>query len=326
MATVTANAVRLLPEFDARQLQEELFSLGGQRFSPQATYSEGEITESLTEGWRVLSLRSPGGDPSRTDAGGPGLVDYADTPYLEEAPYTASVLRGLGASLRAVRFMSLEPGAAVGEHTDHPYGLPVGWARLHLPIVTNDQAVIVIEGVEHRWQPGELWYANFGRPHHLYNHGPQPRVHLVIDVYVTPGLLDLFPADVRDGIDESVVMFQRPEVRLSSAELEGLSGSIPVPENFLRTYPEPPTVTEFEEAAVPDSVGDLRAENGRLVLRVGDRYETVLVHLGGLEFRPLCWTEERTMRFTDTAGTSRIVFGYRHGGHRAETVRQGSPS
>ncbi|WP_406003914.1 aspartyl/asparaginyl beta-hydroxylase domain-containing protein [Streptomyces sp. NBC_00829] len=166
-----SDIVKLLPGFDASRLKEELFPLGDKRFNPQATYSKGEIAQSFTDSWRVLSLRGPDGDPERTEPGGLGLVDYASTPLMRQVSHTASVLKSLDVPLRAVRYMTLEPSAAVAEHTLYPYGLPVGSVRLQIPIVTNDQAVLVLEGVETQWQPGELWYANCGRPRHPYNHG-----------------------------------------------------------------------------------------------------------------------------------------------------------
>ncbi|MEU3048448.1 aspartyl/asparaginyl beta-hydroxylase domain-containing protein [Streptomyces sp. NPDC006984] len=318
------DIVKLLPEFDASTLQEELFALGGERFKPQATYSEGEITQSLTDGWRVLSLRGPGGDPERTDPGGPGLVDYADTPLIQMAPYTASILKGLNVPLRAVRYMTLEPGASVAEHTDYPYGLPVGWARLHLPIVTNDQAVLVIDGVENRWQPGELWYANFGRPHHLYNRGSQPRVHLVVDCYVSETLLDLFPARARQEMDPTGIMFWREEITASSDELCALTGPVTVPAGFIEAYAEPPSPEEFESAGA-DLQGTLQVANGRLVLHIDGLYESALVCVGEREFRPLCWTEERTMKFETVNGVPRISFRYRHGSYQTEIVRSNRP-
>ncbi|MFC9409649.1 aspartyl/asparaginyl beta-hydroxylase domain-containing protein [[Kitasatospora] papulosa] len=320
------DIVKLLPEFDASRLQEELFALGGERFKPQATYSKGEITQSLTDGWRVLSLRGPDGDPERTDAGGPGLVDYADTPLMREVPYTASVLKGLDLPLRAVRYMTLEPGAAVAEHTDYPYGLPVGWVRLHIPIVTNDQAVLILKGVENRWQPGELWYANFGRPHHLYNHGTHPRVHLVVDCYASEALLDLFPEKARQEMDLAEIMFYREELVASpDDDLHSLTGSVSVPAGFLQAYAEPPSPEEFAALGSSDAIGSLRVSDGRLILKVEGHYEHVLICVEEGEFRKLGWTEERTIKITIDGGVPQIEFRYRHGSYQTEIVRSNRP-
>ncbi|MGW7435560.1 aspartyl/asparaginyl beta-hydroxylase domain-containing protein [Streptomyces sp. NPDC054849] len=319
------DVVRLLPKPDPEQLQRELFSLG-ERFSPQATFDAGTIIENEYEGWRVLSLRGPDGDPGRTDAGGPGLADYADTPFMAKVPYTASVLAGLGPALRSVRYMSMEPGAAVGVHTDYPYGLPVGWARLHMPITTNDQAVIVIDGAEQRWQPGELWYANFGLPHHLYNRGDQPRVHLVIDCFCDPGLLNLFPDEYRAILDPADVMLRAERKPTVPDELTSLVGPLPVPAAFLLPYADPPSAAEWSDPARPDAAGELVVRDGRLILVAEDEPDAVLEHIGDNEFRYQCWSEERTVRFEVRDGVRNAVFRYRHGSYRTEVARPGVPS
>jgi hypothetical protein len=298
-----------------------LYALGGERFKPQATYSKGEVTQSLTEGWRVLSLRGPDGDPERTDPGGPGLVDYADTTLMGKVPYTASVLQSFDVPLRAVRYMTLEPGAAVAEHTDYPYGLPVGWVRLHIPIVTNDQAVLVLEGIENRWQPGELWYANFGRPHHLYNHGTHPRVHLVVDCYASETLLDLFPEEARQEMDRTEIMFYREEIATPLDELYSLTGSFSVPAGFLQAYADPPPPEKFASFDSSDALGSLRVSDGRLVLKVEGHYEHALARAGEREFRKLGWTEERTIKFRMDGEVPQITFRYRHGSYQTEVTR-----
>lgn len=316
------TTVRLSPEYDVAKLQEALLVLGGQRYFPQRTYSEGKITETLTDGWRILPLRSPGGDPNRTDPGGPGLVDYADTPSLAEVPYLASIMAGLNTQLRAVRLMSLEAGATVEEHRDYPYGLPVGWVRLHAPIVTNDGAVLVVGGVENRWRPGGLYYADFGLPHSVRNTGDTARVHLVLDCFVTAGLLAQFPADFRAGLDEAETMLVRPARPIEHPRLQGFTGPIPVPAAFVATYEQAPTIAEFEDSAAADTKGHLRIdEEGRLVLAIDDGLESALVHIGGDEFRFLCWTEERTLAFEQRDGRTELVFRYRHGSRRAEIRR-----
>ena len=156
------------------------------------------------------------------------LLGYLDTPLLGEAPYLAFVLSDLRLPLRAVRLMSLEPGKSVGEHSDG-CGLPEGWVRLHLPILTNSMAAIVMGGIEHQWNPGELWYADFGRPHSVYNRGAERRVHLIIDAFLDSRFLDLVPREVLPHIDLSEIMFHRVEQPMLSGTLDALEGPISVP-------------------------------------------------------------------------------------------------
>ncbi|MFF0451184.1 hypothetical protein ACFYT4_33205 [Streptomyces sp. NPDC004609] len=57
------------------------------------------------------------------------------------------------APLNAVRLMALGPGAVSKAHCDPKYRLDRGLVRLHIPIVTDPQAVLVLDGVEQptRW-------------------------------------------------------------------------------------------------------------------------------------------------------------------------------
>ncbi len=316
--------VKLVPQFDVKLLQAELFGLGGDRFRPQASFYAGRIVEEEFQGWRVLALRAPGGDIRRADPGGPGLVDYNNTEHMAKTPYTSSILNELGTPLRAVRYLSLEPGAAVAEHRDYPYGLNVGWARLHLPIVTNEQAAITINGVPTCWQPGELWYANFGRLHSLYNHGSSPRVHLVIDCYCGPGLVGLFPSEHRPALDDSELMLRKPEVTLPREHAESLVGDIVIPSAFLKSYLDPPSGETFAVEG-EDLTGRVELEQDRLVLRGEDGHESILVHIGGLEFRELCWTEERTLQFSSSAAGARVTFKNRSGSRVVEATRSRCP-
>jgi len=42
--------------------------------------------------------------------------------------------------------------------------------------------------------PGEVWYADFDRVHHVHNPGREPRVHLLLDCVVNDWLLERFDA------------------------------------------------------------------------------------------------------------------------------------
>ena len=320
--TTDIDTMKLVPEYDVPRLQDELCTLGVDRFRLQASFWRGRVTERSRDGWRVLSLRSPGGDPARTDPGGPGLVDYLDTPLLDETPYIASVLSSLRIPLRAVRLMSLAPGESVGEHADN-CGFPLGLVRLHLPIVTNEGAVLVIGGREHRWQPGELWYANFALPHSVHNRGSHARVHLVIDCDIVEAFLDLIPPDMLPHIDRSETMFCRAEQPVPVAKLNALTGPVSIPATFLRaSFQTQRVLPELIDGLAPDCEGVLRIVDGQLLLIAGEQFKVALVHLGDLEFRPLGWTEQRTIKFDFRDGARRIRYRYRFGSNRTEVVRE----
>jgi len=316
--SVCPDTVKLLPEYDVLQLQKDLGNLADHRFRSQSSFKKGNVVEGSVPGWHVLSLRSAGGDPARTDPGGLGLVGFADTPLLEETPYIASVLSALPMPLMSVRLMSLHPGASVPEHKDG-CGLSAGWVRLHLPVVTNDGAVIVLGGRQHRWQPGELWYADFGRPHSVSNKGGHARVHLVIDCYVNEGLLELFPAHVLPQIDRPEIMFYREEQPVPLARLEALTGPISVPAKVFQPLEEWDEDPPAELA--PDCDCALRIVDGQFVLIVDSQVRSALVHLGDLEFRQLGGTEGTTLKFEFPDGARRIRYRRRFGNVRREIVR-----
>lgn len=316
--TTDITTIKLLPEYDVARLEKDLAALSGDCFRRKSKIRQGRVIDSGVDGWRVLSLRSPGGDPTRTDPGGMGLSEYLDTPALDETPYIASVLRALPLPLRAVRLMSLAPGEAVGEHSDPGWGLRTGGVRLHLPIVTNEDAVLVFEGNEHRWQPGELWYADFDRPHSVHNHGRQTRVHLVIDCYVVEAFLGLIPPRVLAHMDTADVVFHRMQQPVSSATLDTLAGPISVPPAFLLTSKTPQDQRDAQTA--PDHTGVLRVLDERLVLIAGER-QIALVHIGSLEFRLLGGTEARTIKFVLRDGVRKIRYRSRLGSDQWDVER-----
>ncbi len=105
-------------------------------------------------------------------------------------------------NLHRVRFMKLAPGGGeLSRHTDQvdpDSGLNIGKvARIHIPIYTNDAVGFSV------WNPngdmtflnmkvGEAWVLDTRKPHKVVNHGTTDRIHLVIDVKVTPKCKALF--------------------------------------------------------------------------------------------------------------------------------------
>lgn len=314
-------AVQLPVTFDVPRLRADLEEVGYDAFRGQRTYNTGTVIESAVVGWRVLALRSPGGDPDRTDPGGPGLVEYADTPWRARTPYLASILDTLPTRLRTARLMVLAPGAEVDEHRDYPYGLGAGWVRLHVPILTNDRAASIIDGLRQQWQPGTFWYGDFDRPHSVHNHGSTDRVHLVVDCYVNHALLDLFPVEFRTAVRWTDVLVQPDEVPLSDADAMP-ERVLQVPAAFLRGVGPDDLAAETE----PDLTAGLHRDGGRLLLDIDGLDPARLVHLGGGTFRLAGWTTERTVHL-HTSG-SQVVARYqvRFGSRVEERTRRTVPA
>lgn len=253
--------------------------------------------------WRSLSLRSIGGDPERTDAGGPSLEEFADTPLLGKAPYIAEFLAGIPAPLRAVRLMALGPGAESPLHHDTKYGFPWGTLRLHVPVITTPGAVLLIGADTHRWEAGALWYADFTRMHMVRNSDAVTRVHLVIDCHVTEQLLGLFPPEFQHPAVLRNALLAMPEVPLDPAAAEEMCCVFDMPASF-RWFDE----ADGEFTRDPEVVrARIDQHRGRLALFVGDEPAYGLVHLGEGKFRLAGWTVERSLQVSAGAAGDRVV-------------------
>ncbi|WP_055634445.1 aspartyl/asparaginyl beta-hydroxylase domain-containing protein [Streptomyces griseoruber] len=303
-----APTARLTPDFDADQLAHELAAVTSHPWQHQRThYAAGHIGPDTPTDWRVLPLRSPGGDPTRTDPGGPGPDAYTATHWLDRMPYLRDVLAEIPAPLNAVRLLALGPGSASQPHCDPKYALERGMVRLHIPIVTHPDAVLVLDGAEHRWQPGEFWYGDFSREHLVRNTGPVRRVHAVIDALFTRELAALFPAHWQESLPGADVLSNR-------LPAPALRPGPPLP----RTVNLPSGFTDFSR----DTPLDGPTVPVRLTERVGNPMLTVaersfaLEHVVDGEYRYAGWSEQRTLHL----GNDHVVLHARHG--RAVTSQQ----
>jgi hypothetical protein len=314
--TTYPESAPLASFFDIARLQADLDVLRHERWGAQRPFGQDGMHRAVEIDWQILSLRSIGGDPARTDPGGAGLEDYADTPWLAKAPYLSETLIAIPAPVRGVRLMALGVGTTVHEHCDTKYGFACGTLRLHVPIDTNPESIAVIDGRSHHWEAGRLWFGDFGRRHYVANTGDRTRVHMVIDCLVTPELIELFPPDFREQLPRSEVMFARDPVPLTAAEVPRFCCRFAVPGEF-------PQWSEDETTAEPDLDGAIEILDGRLVLTIGGEPTFGLVHLGLGEFRLVGWTEERTI-VVDSASTVR--FRVREGRRLDESIRPAQPS
>ncbi len=106
---------------------------------------------------------------------------FQNTEALEACPYFKEVIDAFECEKEAARLMNLPAGAVVNTHTDHELGYEDGIFRVHIPIITNDDVVFTINGVDVRMQPGEVWYTNVNLPHGVVNGGTTNRINLVFD-------------------------------------------------------------------------------------------------------------------------------------------------
>ncbi|MFB6513440.1 aspartyl/asparaginyl beta-hydroxylase domain-containing protein [Streptomyces virginiae] len=122
--------------------------------------------------------------------------------FSERALHRCGPNRERPLRLNAARLRALGPGA-VGERYGAPkYRLARGCVHLRIPLTTNPDAVLYLDGTEHTCQPGEFWYGDFSREHAVRSLGTTTtttRVHTVIDVLFTIELAVLFPPDWQDS-------------------------------------------------------------------------------------------------------------------------------
>lgn len=283
-----AEAARLVPSFDPDRLAHELAEVTGHRWQRQRTHAPGGGVGAVASvDWRVLPLRSPGGDPQRTDPGGPGPADYAPTTWLQQLPYLRGILDSIPAPLNAVRLMALGPGAASQPHRDPKYALDRGFVRLHIPLVTHPDAVLVLAGVEHRWRPGQFWYGDFSREHLVRNTGPITRVHTVIDALLTRELAGWFPPDWQTTLADGDVLLNRPTPQPAPCPVT-LPYRTLLPHGFTDFDHDQPLEGPLQAAHVAE-VG------GQLTLTAADRV-FALTSVGPDEYRFVGWSEERTLQ------------------------------
>jgi hypothetical protein len=134
------------------------------------------------------------------------VSQYAYTAAGKECPVLRNLLEGLGTDVYLVRYLKLRPGELVKFHTDDVVFRDTSkMVRLHLPVVTNTDAVLrfgtplqepargfMIWDAKQVWEThmpsGNLWFTNVNALHAVYNGGSQDRIHLVVDVKPHPRL------------------------------------------------------------------------------------------------------------------------------------------
>ncbi|MEU9397913.1 aspartyl/asparaginyl beta-hydroxylase domain-containing protein [Streptomyces sp. NPDC048324] len=292
--TSAAEAAQLTPAFDldAGRLAAELAAVTSHTWNVQRTHTYGgQVGQAAPIDWRVLPLRSLGGDADRTDPGGPGPQPFAPTRWFQELPYLAQLLDAVPAPLNAVRLMALGPGAISTAHCDPKYRLDRGLTRLHIPVVTTPDAVLVLDGVEHCWQPGTLWYGDFSREHLVRNTSQTvTRIHVVIDALLTADLASWFPGSWSELFTHGEVLLNRPTPASTPSWPAGLPYDALVPSGF----------ADFDAAAPLD--GSLlptrldRTADDVLTLTVAGRSFALLPAGDSGEWRFSGWSEQRTLQ------------------------------
>jgi len=116
------------------------------------------------------------------------------TPAAEYCPHIMNELLpqlGIGSLLR-VAFYRVDAGTGVGRHRDWEMGRANGVVRIHVPIVTNEQAIMFNNGRWYHMPAGQAWYFDTSSIHAVENGGDEHRIHLAVDVRVGKETSHLF--------------------------------------------------------------------------------------------------------------------------------------
>lgn len=294
--TPIPNHIRLQQSYDLDRLNAELKTIVAKGWNTQKPFSasgvDGLMTTVYHEGnWKIISLRSLGGDDGRTDPGGPALVDYAYTSYSDGAPYIRSILDQFDGYVRTTRLSVLNPGENIDPHCDTYIALRYGQVRLHVPIVTNEDTVMTIGGEDSHWSAGQLWFGDFSKHHSVVNNGDSPRVHLIFDVYIYPKLLSLFPQDFVESLNKNQILLHKNELEIPTESLQKYECDFLIPSGLVKG------IFEFDDGIPGEYAGKIMMHGKRLALFLKGTPIFSLVPVAEDEFRLLGWSMERTMVF-----------------------------
>lgn len=140
--------------------------------------------------WSIIPLRAPKGEthPIRMSYSDPSQSEFVNTHFFKEMRYISQVLSWFQCPLKSVRLMKLSAGSMIKKHTDLDLSAEEGEARLHIPIITNDNVHFYVNDSEVMMAEGECWYLRLSDPHNVTNNSDVDRIHLVIDVVVNKWL------------------------------------------------------------------------------------------------------------------------------------------
>lgn len=179
------DRVRLPLDFDPVPLVADIAAL------ERSDWTDHFVKQNYEGDWSALGLRASAKatHPIQMIYSAPGETEFVDTPWLARMPAMAAVIDAFQCPVRATRLMRLAAGSVIKEHEDLALDVADGFARIHVPILTNPDVDFRLNGERVTMAPGETWYLRLSDPHSVANRGKTARVHLVIDMVVNDWLL-----------------------------------------------------------------------------------------------------------------------------------------
>lgn len=183
--TGVPDRVRLPLNFDPAPLAADIAAL------ERGDWTEHFVKQNYEGEWSVLPLRASATarHPIQMIYPAPGVTEFIDTVWRARMPALSAAIDAFQCPVRVVRLMRLAAGSVIKEHEDLDLDVADGYARIHVPIVTNPDVDFRLNGERVTMVPGEAWYLRLADPHSVANRGETARVHLVIDLVVDDWLL-----------------------------------------------------------------------------------------------------------------------------------------
>ncbi|WP_193200715.1 aspartyl/asparaginyl beta-hydroxylase domain-containing protein [Nostoc sp. MG11] len=290
------SSIPLEMSFDIARIQEELKIVNSFSWITEEPFSLKDLWGSsptvFHDGkWKGLSLKSQGGRWDKSDPGGPGLEPFEETAILKHTPYFKEIIDSLKCHKRSIRLSLLPAGASIQEHCDTYHDFKYGQIRLHIPLVTHEDVVIVIDGDHCKWEAGQLWYGNFAKSHWVMNNSSLDRIHMIIDVCINDFVLSLFPEDFVCKVRANGIIEHQESINLTEEELKKFECKFIITAGLMKG------IFETDDGIPGVFDASIRLLNGQIVFFVEDRPLISLVPISPTRFCFNGWTCERHLEF-----------------------------
>jgi hypothetical protein len=167
--------VSRLTEIDGltmQELQREVLTIDTEWTSVYSDYHTG--------GWLTLSLLNS--TRKATDT----IIEHCEpveTDLLIKMPLMRALLNKLGFKYMWVRLAKIEPGTFFWEHCDYQELEEANRFRIHIPVITNDSAYLILNSSRIHLPVGHLWKLDPVHRHGACNFGAEARIHVLVDCY-----------------------------------------------------------------------------------------------------------------------------------------------
>jgi hypothetical protein len=159
-------------------------------------------------GWHTLSLLNDSGDPS--DVTIRDCDRSRPTALLQRMPVVQDLINELGVRVMWARLARLDAGAFLWEHRDYGELTTAERHRLHVPLVSNPSAFLVLGGTKVHMSVGRVWRLTPTSPHGVCNRFGPSRIHLIVDCYADDTFRALNDTEAREPGDAELLPGAEP--------------------------------------------------------------------------------------------------------------------